>query len=51
MDCKFDPTYKNQVCSTYRNLVASYVSCADGEPSNYTYNCGYMAPGARAAKG
>jgi hypothetical protein len=48
MTCRFDPTYRNQVCSTYRNMVAMYVTCANGEMSNYTYHCGYKSPGACA---
>mmetsp|Transcript_5622 Transcript_5622/g.19077 ORF Transcript_5622/g.19077 Transcript_5622/m.19077 type:complete len:580 (-) Transcript_5622:18-1757(-) len=44
MDCRFDAVYKNDYCSTYRNMLAMYVTCADGEMTNYTTHCGYKAP-------
>ncbi|KAG8463282.1 hypothetical protein KFE25_004793 [Diacronema lutheri] len=49
MACRFDPTYKDQACSTYRNMLAMYVTCANGEMSNYTYHCGFKSPGAALA--
>lgn len=45
IDCRFDAVYKNDFCSTYRNMLAMYLTCADGEMSNYTMHCGYKSPG------
>jgi len=50
LDCRFDAVYANEQCSTYRNMLAMYVECSDGEMSNYTYHCGYKGPDGASIK-